>query len=74
VPSTLLSILVGALNGYALSFWRSRWARLAVRRAAVGAFIPYQVFLYRWCAGWRSSGLFGTLTGIVLVHTVFGMP
>jgi glucose/mannose transport system permease protein len=27
VPSTVLSILLGALNGYALSFWRPRGAQ-----------------------------------------------
>jgi len=74
VPSTLLSILVGALNGYALSFWRSRWAGWLFAVLLLGAFIPYQVFLYPLVRGLAFFGLFGTLTGIVLVHTVFGMP
>jgi len=74
VPSTLLSILVGALNGYALSFWRSRWAGWLFAVLLLGAFIPDQVFLYPLVRGLAFFGLFGTLTGIVLVHTVFGMP
>ena len=31
VPSTVLSILLGALNGYALSFWRPRGAQALLR-------------------------------------------
>jgi glucose/mannose transport system permease protein len=74
VPSTVLSILVGALNGYALAYWRSRWAGGLFAVLLVGAFIPYQVFLYPFVRGLAFFGLFGSVTGIVLVHTVFGMP
>jgi glucose/mannose transport system permease protein len=74
VPSTLFSILIGAINGYALSFWRSRWAAWLFTVLIVGAFIPYQVFLYPMVRGLAFFGLFGSLTGIVVVHTVFGMP
>jgi glucose/mannose transport system permease protein len=74
VPSTILSILVGALNGYALAFWRSRWAGWMFAVLLLGAFIPYQVFLYPFVRGLAFFGLFGTLPAIVLVHTVFGMP
>jgi len=74
VPSTVISILVGALNGYALAFWRSRWAGALFAVLLFGAFIPYQVFLYPLVRGLAFFGLFGSLTGIVLVHTIFGMP
>lgn len=74
VPSTLLSIFIGALNGYALAFWRSRWAGWMFGVLLLGAFIPYQVFLYPLVRGLALFGLFGTLPAIVLVHTVFGMP
>jgi glucose/mannose transport system permease protein len=39
----VLSILVGALNGYALSFWRPAARQRAVHVAAGRAFVPYQV-------------------------------
>jgi glucose/mannose transport system permease protein len=74
VPSTVISIFVGALNGYALSFWRSRWAAALFAVLLFGAFIPYQVFLYPLVRGLAFFGLFGSLTGIWLVHTIFGMP
>jgi len=74
VPSTILSIFIGALNGYALAFWRSRWAGWLFGVLLLGAFIPYQVFIYPLVRGLAFFGLFGTLPGIVLIHTVFGMP
>src|ERR1700730_2898218 len=43
VPSTVLSILIGAVNGYALTFWRPRGAGALFAILLVGAFIPVQV-------------------------------
>jgi glucose/mannose transport system permease protein len=74
VPSTVLSIALGALNGYALSFWRPRGAQPLYLVLLTGAFIPYQVMLYPLVRLLAGLGLFGSLPGIVLVHTVFGMP
>ena len=53
IPSVILSIAVGAVNGYALSMWRVRGANLMFGILLLGAFIPYQVFLYRWCGSSR---------------------
>ena len=74
VPSTIASILLGALNGYALSFWRPRGAQPLYLVLLTGAFIPYQVMMFPLVRSLAMLGLFGTLPGIVLVHTLFGMP
>jgi len=74
VPSTIISIFFGALNGYALSFWRVRWAGWLFGILMFGAFVPYQVMLYPLVRTSAMLGIFGSLTGIVLIHTVFGMP
>ncbi|MDP9043938.1 MAG: carbohydrate ABC transporter permease, partial [Pseudomonadota bacterium] len=74
VPSTVASIFLGALNGYALSFWRVGWANRMFAVLLFGAFVPYQVMVYPLVRGLATLGLFGTLPGIVLIHTVFGMP
>jgi glucose/mannose transport system permease protein len=39
VPSTILPILIGAVNGYALSFWRPRGANLLFGILMAGAFV-----------------------------------
>ena len=74
VPSTILPILIGAINGYALSFWRPRGANLLFGLLMLGAFIPAQVMLYPLVKITAALGLFSSLAGIVLVHVVFSMP
>ena len=74
VPSTVVSILLGAINGYALSFWRPRGAQAFFVVLLTGAFIPYQVMLFPLIRSLATMGLFGTLPGVVLIHTLFGMP
>jgi glucose/mannose transport system permease protein len=74
VPSVLLSIAVASVNGYALANWRFRGAELFFAVLIVGAFIPYQVMIYPIVIILRDIGLYGTLTGLVIVHTIFGMP
>ena len=74
VPSTILSILIGAINGYALSFWRPRGAGALFAILLVGAFIPVQVMVYPLVRVLASVHLFSSLPGIVVIHTIFGMP
>jgi glucose/mannose transport system permease protein len=74
VPSVLLSILLGAINGYALAFWPVRWAGTLFGVLVFGSFVPYQVMMYPLVRSFALAGLFGTLPGIVLIHTLFGMP
>lgn len=74
VPSTILSIFIGAVNGYALSFWRVRWAGALFGVLMLGAFVPYQVVIFPLVKALAAMQLFGSLAGIVLIHTIFGMP
>ncbi|QGZ56109.1 ABC transporter permease subunit [Paraburkholderia acidiphila] len=74
VPSTVLSIAVGAINGYALSFWRPRGAGVLFGILLAGAFIPVQVMVYPLVRVLAFVHLFSSLPGIVLIHTIFGMP
>jgi glucose/mannose transport system permease protein len=74
VPSTILPILIGAINGYALSFWKPRGANLLFGVLLAGAFIPVQVLIYPLVRVLALAGVFGSLPAIVLVHLVFGMP
>lgn len=74
VPSTILPILLGAINGYALSFWRPRGSSLLFGILMVGAFVPLQVMIYPLVRVTGAMGLFGSLSGIVLVHIIFAMP
>ncbi|WP_428977537.1 carbohydrate ABC transporter permease [Oricola cellulosilytica] len=74
IPSVVLSIAVASVNGYALANWRFRGADVFFTILIFGAFIPYQVMLYPIVIILREMGLYGSLWGLVLVHTIFGMP
>jgi glucose/mannose transport system permease protein len=74
VPSVLLSIAIASVNGYALANWRFKGANTFFAILIFGAFIPYQVMLYPIVIILREIGLYGTLKGLVIVHSIFGMP
>jgi len=73
-PSTILSIAIASVNGYALANWRFKGADLFFSILVVGAFIPYQVMIYPIVIVLREIGIYGTLSGLILVHSIFGMP
>ena len=74
IPSVVLSIAIASVNGYALSHWKFKGSEVFFTILILGAFIPYQTMLYPIVIMLREIGLMGDLGGLVLVHTVFGMP
>ena len=74
VPSVFLSIAIASVNGYALANWRFKGAETFFVILIFGAFIPNQVMLDPIVILLREIGLYGTLTGLVMVHSIFGMP
>lgn len=74
IPSVVLSIAVASVNGYALINWKFRGSEIFFTILIFGSFIPYQIMLYPIVIILREMGLYGTLWGLVLVHTIFGMP
>ncbi|KAA3501507.1 carbohydrate ABC transporter permease [Rhizobium rhizogenes] len=74
VPSVIISIAVASVTGYAIANWKFRGSELFFSILIIGAFIPYQVMIYPIVIVLREMGVYGTLTGLVIVHTIFGMP
>ncbi len=74
VPSVVVSIIVGSLTGYALSFWRVRGAGVLFATLMIVAFIPYQIFIYPLVRVFAWTGLGQSIATIVIVHTIFGLP
>ena len=54
--------------------WKFKGSEVFFTILMIGAFIPYQVMLYPIVILLREAGLYGSLTGLVLVHVAFGMP
>ena len=74
IPSTIVSIFIAAVNGYALINWRFKGSEIFFAILIFGSFIPYQVMLYPLVMITRELGIFGSLQAVILIHTVFGMP
>ncbi|GAB5426973.1 MAG: carbohydrate ABC transporter permease [Devosia indica] len=74
IPSTIVSIFIAAVNGYALVNWRFKGSEIFFSILIFGSFIPYQVMLYPLVMITRELGIFGTLQAVILIHTIFGMP
>ena len=73
VPSVILSIALGGLTGYAMTFYRVPGANFLFAILLIGAFIPYQVFIYPMVRVFSVIGIYDSLTGIVVVHIIFGL-
>ncbi|MCW1917691.1 carbohydrate ABC transporter permease [Rhodobacter sp. KR11] len=74
VPSVIISIIVASVNGYALVNWKFKGSEVFFTILIFGSFIPYQIMLYPIVIILRELGIYGTLSGLILVHTIFGMP
>ncbi len=74
VPSVILSIAIASVNGYALINWRFKGSDVFFTILIFGSFIPYQIMLYPIVILLREMGIYGTLWGLIIVHTIFGMP
>ena len=74
VPSVVLSILLGAVNGYALAQWRFPGADQLAAAITVGVFIPIQVVMLPMVKIFSFVGLQGSLISIITVHVVFSLP
>ncbi|UGA56964.1 carbohydrate ABC transporter permease [Vibrio sp. VB16] len=74
VPSTIISVLLAAITGYALALWKVRWGNMLLSALMLGAFVPYQILLYPLVKLMAFAGLYGSLPGVILVHVLFGLP
>jgi glucose/mannose transport system permease protein len=74
VPATVISCFLGALNGFVLSKTPFRGASLLFILMMVGMFIPFQAVIIPLFVFLKALALQGTLTGIVIVHVIYGLP
>jgi glucose/mannose transport system permease protein len=74
IPESLLSALLGSLNGYLLAKWKFRGSNLLFTLILFGMFIPYQSILIPLVKFMEFIKLYGDLPGLVLVHIIYGIP
>ena len=74
VSGTVLSALLGSLNGYIFAKWQFRGSELVFTLFLLGMYIPYQIILIPLFQLLRTIGLYGGLPGLILAHVVYGIP
>ncbi len=74
VPASFISSSLGAANGFVLAKWRFPGADFVFPLILFGMFIPYQAILIPMFQTMSSAGLRGGLSGLVLVHVIYGLP
>jgi glucose/mannose transport system permease protein len=74
LPATVISSIIGALCGYVFSKMPFRGHNVVFAAMLLGMFIPYQVILVPLVTFLQRSQLYGTLTGLTLVHSIYGIP
>jgi len=80
VPATIVSSMIGSINGYVLAKWKFRGADLLFPLILFGMFIPYQSILiplvqtYRVIEQFTGIKLFSTILGLVVAHSIYGIP
>lgn len=74
VPATVITSIIGALVGYVFAKLPFRGSNFAFGALLMGMFIPYQVVLVPLVRFLVSIGLYGTIPGLILVHSIYGIP
>lgn len=73
VPAVTLSTAIGALNGYVITKWRFPGSNLVFGLLLFGCFLPFQAVILPMAQTLGMLGLAGSIPGLVLVHTVYGI-
>lgn len=74
IPATIFSALLGSFNGYLFSKWQFKGSNLLFSLLLFGMFIPYQSILIPLIQALQKIHLYGSMTGLILVHIVAGLP
>lgn len=73
VPATIISTMLGAINGYILSKWRFPGSEIVFGCMLLGVFMPGQIALLPWAFVLGKIGLSNSVFGLILVHCIQGL-
>ena len=73
IPATIISAMIGSINGYLLTKWKFRGSDILFIFLLFGMFIPYQSILIPLMQVLSAVGLSGTLPGLIACHVIYGI-
>ena len=74
IPATILSCILGSLNGFVLSKWRFPGADLVFTFFLFGMFIPYQAVMIPMTQLFDDVHFPAGIPRLVFAHVVYGIP
>ncbi|CEP78675.1 MAG: carbohydrate ABC transporter permease [Defluviitoga tunisiensis] len=74
IPATLISAMIGSINGFALSKLKFKYSNLIFALLLFGMFIPYQSVLFPLIQFFQKTGLYGTIPALIIAHVIYGIP
>jgi glucose/mannose transport system permease protein len=74
IPATILSSILGSINGYIFSKWKFPGSNHLFALLVFGMFIPYQSILIPLVQFLQMVKLYGSIQGLILVHVIYGLP
>ena len=74
IPATVISSFLGSFNGYIISKWKFRGSETIFTLLLFGMFMPHQTILLPLVVLLQKIGLYNTITGLAIVHIIYGLP
>jgi len=74
VPSSIISAILGSMNGFVLSRWRFPGANVVFTLILFGMFIPYQAVMIPLLQLVLGIGLPSGVPTLILLHVIYGIP
>ena len=74
LQSSIVSAIIGSINGYVLSKWRFRGSKLVFMSFLFGMFIPYQAIMIPLVQFNKFAHLTGSIYTLVVAHIIYGIP
>ncbi|MDN5688812.1 MAG: carbohydrate ABC transporter permease [Brachybacterium sp.] len=74
VPATIISAVLGCMNGFVLSRWRFPGADIVFTLILFGMFLPYQAVMIPLMEMLLTIGVPNGIPSLILLHVVFGIP
>ena len=74
VQSSIISAIIGSINGYVLSKWRFPGSKAVFMLFLFGMFIPYQAIMIPLTQFNKAVGLTGSIYVLIMAHVIYGIP
>ncbi|MHA3725233.1 carbohydrate ABC transporter permease [Leucobacter sp. HY1910] len=74
IPSTLISAVLGCLNGFVLSRWRFPGADIVFTLILFGMFLPYQAVIIPLVNMMIGLSVPSGIPALIVLHIVYGIP